>query len=125
MEPGRTYAGPRPIVKFEAQRANQAFDEVGNLLPIPVHYDLATDLFVKRGVTELLTLEGKLYSAPVKKDGLSPTTHGNLELGARWTAYNGTKGAASFYKGLTLPVTAPSRPSARNARQPFFGDFAV
>jgi len=90
MEPSQTQAGPRPdsgrtqaIVKFEAQRASQAFDEVGNLVPIPVHYDLATDHFVERGVTEQLTLGGKLYSASVKKDGLSPTTHGDLELGAR------------------------------------------
>jgi len=100
MEPGRT----QTIVKFETQRASEAFDEAGQRVPIPVHHDLAADLFVERGITEHLTAQGKLYWASVKEDGLSQTAYGHSELGARWTAYHGSKGVLSFYTGLTLPV---------------------
>jgi len=108
MEPGRTQA----IVKVESQRASEAFDAAGQLVPIPVHHDLAADLFVERGVTERLTLQGKVYLASAKDDGLSQTAYGNSELGARWTAYNGTKGVLSFYTGLTLPVAGAEKGEA-------------
>lgn len=105
MEPGKTQA----IVKFEAQRASEAFDGTGQLVPIPVHHDFAADLFVERGVTERLTLQGKFYLASAKEDGLSQTAYGNSELGARWTAYEGPKGVLSFYTGLTLPVAGAEK----------------
>jgi hypothetical protein len=108
MEPGRTQA----IVKVEPQRASEAFDEAGKLVPIPVHHDLAADLFVERGITERLTLQGKLYWASVRDDGLSQTAYGNSELGARWTAYNGSKGVLSVYTGLTLPVAGVDKGQA-------------
>jgi hypothetical protein len=82
MEPGRTQA----IVKVESQRASEAFDEAGQRVPISVRHDRAADLFVERGITERLTLQGKLYWASVQDDGLSQTACGNSELGARWTA---------------------------------------
>lgn len=100
MAPGKTQA----IVKLETQRASEAFDAAGQLVPIPVHHDMAADLFVERGITERLTAQGKLYWASVKEDGLSQTAYGNSELGARWTGYQGPKGVLSFYTGLTLPV---------------------
>ena len=109
MEPGRTQA----IVKLETQRASEAFDEAGQWVPIPVHHDLAADLFVERGITERLTLQGKLYWASVRDDGLSQTAYGNSELGARWTAYNGSKGVLSVYTGLTLPVAGADKGQAR------------
>ncbi len=108
MEPGRSQA----IVKFETQRASEAFDEAGQRVPIPVHHDLAADIFVERGITEHLTAQGKLYWASVKEDGLSQTAYGHSELGARWTAYNGSKGVLSVYTGLTLPVVGAAQGQA-------------
>lgn len=108
MEPGRT----QTIVKFETQRASEAFDEAGQRVPIPVHHDLAADLFVERGITEHLTAQGKLYWASVKEDGLSQTAYGHSELGARWMAYNGSKGVLSVYTGLTLPVVGAKQGQA-------------
>ncbi len=108
MEPGQTQA----IVKIESQRASEAFDEAGQLVPIPVHHDLAADLFVERGVTERLTLQGKLYLASSKEDGLSQTAFGHSELGVRWTAYNEPKGVLSFYTGLTVPVSGTEKGQA-------------
>lgn len=105
MEPGRTQA----IVKVEAQRASEAFDEAGQLVPISVRHDRAFDLFVERGITERLTLQGKLYWASVQDDGLSQTAYGNSELGARWTTYEGGKGVLSVYTGLTLPVAGAEK----------------
>ena len=108
MAPGRTQA----IVKLETQRASEAFDAAGQLVPIPVHHDMAADLFVERGLTKRLTAQGKLYWASVKEDGLSQTAYGNSELGARWTAYQGPKGVLSFYTGLTLPVAGAKKGQA-------------
>lgn len=108
MEPGRTQA----IVKVEAQGASEAFDEAGQRVPISVREDRAADLFVERGITERLTLQGKLYWASVRDDGLSQTAYGNSELGARWTAYNGSLGVLSVYTGLTLPVAGADKGQA-------------
>lgn len=105
MEPGRTQA----IVKVEMQRAEETFDGTGQRVPIPLHHDLAADLFVERGISDRLTLQGKLYGASIKEDGLSQTAYGHSELGARWTAYNGHKGVFSFYTGLTLPVAGTEK----------------
>ena len=108
MEPGRTQV----IVKVETQRASEAFDEAGQRVPISVREDRAADLFVERGITERLTLQGKLYWASVRDDGLSQTAYGNSELGARWTAYKGSEGVLSVYTGLTLPVAGADKGQA-------------
>ena len=56
MEPGKT----QTIVKLETQRASEAFDAAGQLVPIPVHHHMAADLFVERGLTKRLTAQRKL-----------------------------------------------------------------
>jgi protein XagA len=100
MEPGRTQA----IVKLGAQRANQAFDETGELLPIPAQNNLQADLFVEHGLTKRLTLQGQIYAGSMKEEGLSQAARGHSGLGVRWTAYQGSKGVLAFYTGLTAPV---------------------
>lgn len=95
MEPGETLA----IFKYEPSRADQTFDAAGGRLAMPDRTDESLSLYVEHGLTQRLTLQGKVGwtrgdDGVVDYDGRGP-----VELGVRYALTRGGRGAVSFYLG--------------------------
>jgi hypothetical protein len=91
------------ITRYERQTADEAFDAEGQLVLIPARYDEAATAFVEYGLTNRLTLQGKLGFARGEDafggyEGASPA-----ELGVRWTVLRDQRTALSVYAGVIAP----------------------
>jgi hypothetical protein len=102
-----TYAGAWPlpqgdtqvILKFEDSQANSAFDPSGNRVAIPHLRDDSLSLFVERGLTDRLTLQGKVGYTEGEDQFVRYSGRGPVELGLRYALLNGPKGVLSVYVG--------------------------
>lgn len=98
VEPGETLA----ILKYERIAAGEAFDPNGDRLAMPPRTDEAVSLYVERGLTRRLTLQGKLgwtrgEDAFADYDGRGP-----VELGLRYALLRDDRSVISLYAGAAL-----------------------
>jgi hypothetical protein len=98
MEAGETQA----ILKYELEDADEGFDENGLIVPIPEQHDENLSLFIEHGLTERVTLQGKL--GWTRGDDLFNDYEGRgpIDLGARYLAFKGRRTVVSLYAGATL-----------------------
>ena len=91
------------IFRFEHQTADEAFDETGVLVSIPERYDEAASAFVEYGLTNRLTLQGKLAAARGEDEFGGYEGAAPAELGIRWTPILDRRTAVSLYVGAISP----------------------
>ena len=108
MEAGRTQA----ILKYESEAADEAFDENGVVTPIRKESEEAVSLFLERGLTKRITLQGKL--GWTRGQGLFDEFQGRgpLELGARYVLFRNPRTVISVYAGGQIAgesLDAPGR----------------
>jgi hypothetical protein len=102
-----TYAGSWPlpqgetqaILKVEDSQADSGFDPNGNRVAIPHLRDDSLSLFVERGLTDRLTLQGKAGLTRGEDQFVRYSGRGPVELGLRYALWNGSKGVVSIYVG--------------------------
>ena len=90
------------ILKYERAQADEAFDPDGLRLPMPERTDEAVSLYVERGLTKRLTLQGKLGWTRGKDAFVAYEGRGPVELGLRYTVLRGDWSAVSLYAGAVL-----------------------
>ncbi|HEX5775481.1 MAG TPA: hypothetical protein VFX95_02265 [Caulobacteraceae bacterium] len=99
MEDGKTQA----ILKYESETADEAFDRDGVVVPIETQDEESLSLFVEHGLTQRITLQGKLGWTR----GTGPFTEfdgrGPIDLGARYAVLKTSRTVASVYAGVTFP----------------------
>lgn len=98
VAPGETLA----ILKYEQAGADEAFDADGLRVAMPERTDESVSLYVERGLTDRLTLQGKLgwtrgEDAFVAYEGRAP-----VELGLRYAVILTDRSVVSFYAGAVL-----------------------
>jgi len=98
MADGETQA----ILKYEDESADEAFDSNGFIVPIPEQRDESVSLFVEHGLTDRITLQGKL--GWTRGEGLFDEYEGAgpVDLGARYLLFKGKRAVVSVYAGATL-----------------------
>lgn len=96
MPPGETLA----ILKYERATSDQAFDLDGELYGTPERSDTLVSLYVEHGVTDRLTVQGKLAWAAGEETGASYDGRGPFELGLRYTFYKHRRAVVSVYGGV-------------------------
>lgn len=88
------------IVKYEAMRADNGFDPVGDLLPLPaLRLDSAAGVFAEYGLTDRLTVQIKGDWQSGRDAFVDYQGRGPVELGLTWQVWRGDTGAASLYLG--------------------------
>lgn len=93
LEPGETLA----ILKYEASSADQAFDAEGLPVAMPVREDQSVSLYLERGLTDRLTLQGKAGWTRGEDAFVAYEGRGPVELGLRYAVWTGERGVASLY----------------------------
>lgn len=91
------------ITRYERQSADSAFDASGGLQSIESRWDESAVVFLEYGLTERMTLQGKLgYARGADAfsgyDGAAPA-----ELGLRWNAVKRGRTVVSIYGGAISP----------------------
>lgn len=91
------------ITRYERQTAEEVFGPDGAGVPIEPRWDESAVAFVEYGLTDRLTLQGKLgyargADAFTGYEGAAPA-----ELGVRWNAWNGRGAVISVYGGAISP----------------------
>lgn len=90
------------IFKYEGQSADEAFDENGIVVPIPEQSDDSLSLFVEHGLTDRLTLQGKVGWTRGEDLFGDYSGRGPIELGARYTFFKGERTVLTVYGGAVL-----------------------
>ena len=91
------------IVRYEHQTADEAFDDTGFLTPIPPRQDEAATAFFEYGLTDRVTVQGKLGAAR-GGDAFGGYQGGTPpEIGLRWTLLRDPRTAVSVYAGAIAP----------------------
>jgi hypothetical protein len=111
LVPSLAHAGAWPmkkgdgqvILRFERQTADEAFDASGGLVAIPSRYDEAASTFVEYGLTNRLTLQGKLVAARGQDEFGGYEGTAPAELGVRWAAVRRGGMVLSVYAGAISP----------------------
>ncbi|MGE5501057.1 MAG: hypothetical protein ACM3W4_03930 [Ignavibacteriales bacterium] len=103
MEPGKTQL----ILKYEAERADEMFDENAITQPVAEQHQESISLFFERGVTERLTLQGKVGWTKgadlfTRYDGRGP-----IDLGARYVVYRNPRTVITVYGGGVVEGEGP------------------
>ena len=98
VAPGETLA----ILKYERAQADEAFDADGFGVAMPPRTDESVSLYVERGLTERLTLQGKLGWTRGEDAFVAYEGRGPMELGLRYTILRGDQSAVSLYAGAVL-----------------------
>lgn len=96
--PGETLA----IFKYERAGADEAFDADGLLVAMPERTDESVSLYVERGLTGRVTLQGKLGWTRGEDAFVAYEGRGPVELGLRYTVLRGERSAVSLYAGAVL-----------------------
>lgn len=99
MEAGQTQA----ILKYESESANEAFDPNGVIVSIPEQADQSVSLFVEHGLTEKITLQGKLGWTQGEDLFNSYQGRGPIDLGARYAVLKARRTVVSLYAGVSIP----------------------
>ena len=91
------------ITRYERQEADTAFDAAGALQAIEPRWDESATSFVEYGLTDRITLQGKLgyargADAFTGYEGVAPA-----ELGLRWLAVKHGRTVVSIYGGAISP----------------------
>lgn len=106
--PGLTQASawPQPkgqgqvIVKYEAMRAEKAFESDGRREPMyAVRVDRSLSSLVEYGLTERLTLQAKAEWQSGRAAFIDYEGRGPVEIGARWQVFEGQGRTLSIYGG--------------------------
>jgi len=98
VTPGETLA----IVKYERAQADEAFDADGDRVAIPERLDESVSLYVERGLTGRLTLQGKLGWTRGEDSAGDYDGRGPVELGLRYALLRGDRSVVSLYLGAAL-----------------------
>lgn len=98
VAPGETLA----ILKYERAQADEAFDVDGLRLPMPERIDESVSLYVERGLTDHLTLQGKLGWTRGEDAFVAYEGRGPVELGLRYAVLRGDRSVVSLYAGAVL-----------------------
>ncbi|ATQ44945.1 hypothetical protein CSW64_08930 [Caulobacter mirabilis] len=96
MPPGRSQA----ILKVEQARSDEAYDIHGDRHPAAEREETMLSLYVERGLTQRVTLQGKAAWIDGEDDGRGYGGRGPLELGLRYLAYQDARTAVSVYVGV-------------------------
>ena len=91
------------ITRYERQTADEAFDPTGAEVPIEPRWDESATTFLEYGLTDRITLQGKLGYARGEDaftgyEGAAPA-----ELGLRWNALRRGRTVISVYGGAISP----------------------
>jgi len=115
MEKGKTQL----ILKYEGETANEAFDVNGLVQPIPKQHDENLSLFVEHGLTDRITLQGKLGWTRGADAFNSYSGRGPIDFGARYVVLRTSRSVISVYAGGVLAGEGPNTAhSARKAGDP-------
>ncbi len=87
------------IFKLEDEQANSAFDPDGNKLSIPHLSDDNLSAFFEHGLTDRLTLQGKVDLTQGEDEFIHYSGRGPLELGLRYALIVRPKWVVSLYMG--------------------------
>lgn len=98
MPRGQTQA----ILKYELQSADEAFDPDGIVVPIPRQSDESLSLFLEHGLTDRVTLQGKLGWTRGEDLFSDSSGRGPIELGARYAILDGPRTVLSLYGGAVF-----------------------
>ncbi|MBI5941286.1 MAG: hypothetical protein HY859_12735 [Caulobacterales bacterium] len=98
MAPGETLA----ILKYEQAGADEAFDDLGLRVAMPSRTDEQVSLYVERGLTDRLTLQGKLGWTRGEDAFVAYEGRGPVELGLRYAVLRGDRSVVSLYAGAVL-----------------------
>jgi len=103
MEPGKTQL----ILKYEGEQADEMFDRNALTQPIAEQRQETVSLFFERGLTQRLTLQGKVGWTK----GADPFTRyngrGPIDLGARYVVYRSPRSVVTVYGGGVLEGEGP------------------
>jgi hypothetical protein len=99
MEAGQSQA----ILKYERETADEAFDANGIVVSIPEQDDQSVSLFVEHGLTERITLQGKLGWTQGEDLFSSYQGRGPIDLGARYAVLKAPRTVVSLYAGVSIP----------------------
>lgn len=98
VPPGEALA----ILKYERSEADSAFEPDGLQTPMPARTDETVSLYVERGVTRRLTLQGKLGWTRGEDPFVAYSGRGPVELGLRYAVLQGRRSVVSLYLGGVL-----------------------
>lgn len=98
MEDGQTQA----ILKYEAETADEAFDPDGLIAPIGEQEEESLSLFLEYGLTDRVTLQGKLGWTQGSTPFAEYAGRGPIEFGARYTFFRSRRTVATVYGGAVL-----------------------
>jgi protein XagA len=98
MEPGRTQL----ISKYESNETQKAYDIDGQDIEIPTHAYRAGEVFIERGISRRLTLQGNFRYLQGQEGSDATYTRSTADLGLRFVAYQGRSLVISLYGGAAV-----------------------
>jgi hypothetical protein len=98
MADGETQA----ILKYEIDDADEMFDENGVIVPFFEQHDESLSLFVEHGLTDRITVQGKLGWVRGDDPFNDYEGRGPIDLGARYSLLKGKRTVVSIYGGATF-----------------------
>jgi len=98
LEPGETLA----ILKYETARSDEAWDLDGRRYSVDERTDETVSLYLERGVTRRITLQGKAGWSRGEEAGLPYEGRAPIELGLRYALRRSDDWAVSLYLGGVL-----------------------
>ncbi|MDP1630010.1 MAG: hypothetical protein Q8L66_01150 [Caulobacter sp.] len=90
------------ILKYERSAADQAYDADGVLVAIPAQTDETVSLFAEHGLTDRLTVQGRLAWTRGGDPFVTWEGRGPVELGLRYAVVRRSDWVVSLYVGGTL-----------------------
>jgi hypothetical protein len=103
MEPGKTQL----ILKYEGEDAREMFDENAITQPIADQHQESVSLFFERGLTQRLTLQGKLGWTRGADLFTRYEGRGPLDLGLRYVVYRNPRSVITVYGGGVMEGEGP------------------
>lgn len=107
LAPGCAVAGAWPtakgetqvIFKYEEEQGSSAFDPSGARVPVPRQRDESYSVFFEHGLTDRLTVQGKVAYTDGEDQFIHYAGQGPIELGLRYTVIDNPIGVVSLYVG--------------------------